>query len=121
MRRLLPASVRVRTTLAAVVIVGLALVGGSRWLVNAHRDAVASDVEAAALLRSDDIASALSDGSLPEVLAAPMEDQTVVQVVGPDGKVVAASSNITGEPPHRRTPRPCTRACFPHGFRAPRW
>lgn len=99
MNRIRAASVRVRTTLAAVVVVGIALVGGAQWLVAAHHRAVANDVEAASVLRSDDIAAALADGSLPDILAAPLEDDTVVQVVGPDGKVLAASSNITGEPP----------------------
>lgn len=99
MSRLRPASVRIRTTLASVVVVGVALVGGAAWLVEAHHHALARDVEATAVLRSDDVAAALADGTLPEVLASPLEDETVVQVVGPDDTVVAASSNITGEHP----------------------
>ncbi len=97
MSRLRPASVRIRTTLASVLVVGVALVSGAAWLVQAHHHALARDVEATAVLRSDDVAAALADGTLPEVLASPLEDETVVQVVGPDGAVVAASSNITGE------------------------
>ncbi|MEO6629521.1 MAG: HAMP domain-containing sensor histidine kinase [Aquihabitans sp.] len=90
---------RIRTTLASVVVVGVALIGGAAWLVEAHHRALARDVEATAVLRSDDVAAALADRTLPEVLASPLEDETVVQVVGPDGAVVAASSNITGEAP----------------------
>jgi signal transduction histidine kinase len=60
---------------------------------------LASDVETTAVLRANDVAAALADGTLRRVLASPLEAETVVQVVGPDGTVTAASSNITGEGP----------------------
>ena len=46
MRRL--ATVRVRITVAAVLVVGAALVAGAFWLVRAHRDGLTSNLETAA-------------------------------------------------------------------------
>ena len=54
MRRL--ATVRVRITAAAVLVVGASLVAGAFWLVRAHRDGITSNLETAARLRSQDIA-----------------------------------------------------------------
>ncbi|MFI5047224.1 MAG: ATP-binding protein [Acidimicrobiia bacterium] len=92
MRRL--ATVRVRVTIAAVVVVGIALAAGAVWLVDAHRASLRHDVESAARLRADEIAAILSDGTFPEVLAVPRGDDNLVQVVDAHGQVVAASAKI---------------------------
>jgi signal transduction histidine kinase len=94
MRRL--ATVRVRITVAAVLIVGAALVAGAFWLVRAHRDGLTANLETAARLRSQDIASTIVDGNFPSVLAVPRGDENLVQVVDANGNVVAASANIPG-------------------------
>lgn len=96
MRRL--ATVRVRITLAAVAVVGLALAVGAVWLVGAQRDALTDNVETAARLRSRDIATTIADGNFPSTLAVPRGDENLVQVVDPSGKVAAESANIEGEP-----------------------
>jgi signal transduction histidine kinase len=92
------ATVRVRITAAAVIIVGAALVAGAFWLVRAHRNALTANLETTARLRSQDIASVISDGVFQHVLAVPRGDENLVQVVDSEGTVVAASRNILGEP-----------------------
>ena len=90
------ATVRVRITVAAVLIVGVTLVGGAVWLVHAHRSELVTNLEAAARLRSEDIAGTIADGNFPAVLAGPRGDENLVQVVDAHGDVVAASRNILG-------------------------
>jgi signal transduction histidine kinase len=92
------ATVRVRITLAAVLVVGLALAAGAVWLVGAQRDALTDNVETAARLRSRDIATTIADGNFPSTLAVPRGDENLVQVVDASGRVVAESANIEGEP-----------------------
>jgi signal transduction histidine kinase len=90
------ATVRVRITAAAVLVVAAALVVGAFWLVRAHRDALTANFETTERLRSQDIASTISDGNFPKVLAAPKGDENLVQVVDDQGDVVASSKNIAG-------------------------
>jgi signal transduction histidine kinase len=90
------ATVRVRITLAAVLVVGAALAAGGAWLVNAHRHSLSANVETAARLRSRDIAATVNDGDFPDVLAVPRGDGNLVQVVDANGRVVAASANLRG-------------------------
>ncbi len=94
MRRL--ATVRVRITLAAVLVVGFAFAAGGMWLVRAQRDSLTSDIETAARLRSRDIAANVDDGDLPDRIAVPRGDENLVQVVDANGDVVASSSNVSG-------------------------
>ena len=91
------ATVRVRVTLAAVMVVGVALAAGGALLVQAHRDSLTQNIETAARLRSRDIASTITDGAFPSKLAVPHGDENLVQVVDASGAVVAASTNIDGE------------------------
>jgi signal transduction histidine kinase len=91
------ATVRVRITAAAVLVVGVALVGGAFWLVRAHREGLTTNIASAARLRSQDIAGAIDDGNIPQRLAAPRGDEYLVQVVDGNGTVVAASVNIPGD------------------------
>lgn len=95
--RLIPgfATVRVRTTLFAVAVVGVALVVASVGLVVALRQSLLEDMRAAAALRAAEIAASLEAGEAP-ALAVPEADEQLVQVIGPDGQVVASSSNVDG-------------------------
>jgi signal transduction histidine kinase len=92
------ATVRVRVTLAAVLVVGVCLAAGGAWIVKAHRASLTENVETAARLRSRDIAATITDGAFPRILAVPRGDENLVQVVDARGRVVAASANIDGEP-----------------------
>jgi signal transduction histidine kinase len=88
------ATVRVRITVAAVLVVGVTLVAGAFWLVRAHRSALTTSIESAARLRSQDIASTIADPNFPPVLAGPRGDENLVQVVDASGAVVAESRNL---------------------------
>jgi signal transduction histidine kinase len=90
------ATVRVRITAAAVLIVGAALVAGAFWLVRAHRDGLTSNLETTARLRSQDIASTVEDGNFPRNFSVQRGDENLVQVVDETGAVVAESDNIIG-------------------------
>jgi signal transduction histidine kinase len=91
------ATVRVRVTIAAVVVVGLALVLGGAVLVHVLRDSLTHDVETAARLRSRDIAATVNGGELSRTLAAARGDDHFAQVVDSNGTVVASSANIQGD------------------------
>jgi signal transduction histidine kinase len=91
------ATVRVRITAAAVLIVGAALVAGAFWLVRAHRDGLTTNLETTARLRSQDVASAVSDGNFTRTFSVPRGDENLVQVVDARGDVVAESDNIVGD------------------------
>jgi signal transduction histidine kinase len=91
------ATVRVRITAAAVIVVGAALVVGSFWLVHAHRSTLTKNLETTARLRSQDIAAAVDDGDFRNPLAVPRGDENLVQVVDGNGVVVDASANIPGD------------------------
>ena len=58
-------TVRVRTTVAATVLVGLALLAGGIALVVAMRNALTDEVRSAARVRADDTAAALEAGTPP--------------------------------------------------------
>ncbi|MPZ97135.1 MAG: HAMP domain-containing protein [Propionibacteriales bacterium] len=92
------ASVRVRTTLAAVLVVAIALAVGATALVLLLREALTDSVESAAETRTEQIVQALDAGSdeLPGVIAE--DDEEVVQVLDESGSIVAASPNIAGDP-----------------------
>ena len=90
---------RVRTTLAATLIVAIALSVGSAILVWRFRQSLDNNRRNAAIARAADIASLASSGRLPAVLGLPNEDATYAQVIDGQGRVIAASANIAGEPP----------------------
>ena len=92
------ATVRVRITVAAVLVVGVALAVGGIWLVRAQRQSLTDNVGTTATLRSRDIALTVADGDFPDVLAVPRGDENLVQVVDATGRVVASSANIRGAP-----------------------
>ena len=92
MRRL--ATVRVRVTIGAVVVVAIALVAGGAWLVRAQRNSLTNDIETTARLRAHDVAATVADGGPATSLAVPRGDENLVQVVDPKGDIVAASNNI---------------------------
>lgn len=93
--------VRVRTTVTAVVAVGLALVVGAVALVWTMRDRLLDDAREVTALRAAEIATALEAGDQP-ALAVAEADEQLVQVVGHDGVVLAASDNVDGLPPVAR-------------------
>jgi signal transduction histidine kinase len=96
------ASIRARTTLAAVVIVGLALAVSAMSLVALLHDSLIDGLDESAEVLVDDITARLSAGSLPEVIPVPGgadDDDVIIQVVDARREVVAASENYLRRPP----------------------
>jgi signal transduction histidine kinase len=91
-------SVRMRTTIAATVVVGLGLVVGSTVLLLALRHALVSNADELSRARADELATQAASGTLrPEV--TDIGDDGLAQVVSPDGRVLAASSGLAGRGP----------------------
>ena len=91
-------TVRVKTTAAAVLVVGVAILLGGLVLVGTLRDTLVADARAATELRAEEVAEAIEAGERP-ALAIGEADEQLIQVLGPDGDVVASSSNVEGLPP----------------------
>ncbi|MGQ0434578.1 MAG: sensor histidine kinase [Microthrixaceae bacterium] len=95
-------SVRVRTTVAATLVVGLALLIASGALLGVLRRSLEDNVETSARLRAEDVTALLESGSAPEEISVeekPEEDLSLVQVIDADGQVRVSSDNVAGEPP----------------------
>jgi signal transduction histidine kinase len=90
--------VRVRTTIGATAVVGVALVVGSLILVGVLRRDLRSSVDRTAKLRARDVAALLSSGTPPTDLPVDGEESSLVQVLDGRGRVVASSGNVAGEP-----------------------
>jgi signal transduction histidine kinase len=88
-------SVRVRTTLAAGLVVGLALIVASVALVVLLGRSLTANVRDGALSRAVEVAAA--DGSGLDLDAGEPDDE-FVQVLDADGRVVASSANVAGHP-----------------------
>ncbi len=104
------ATVRVRITVAALVVVGTALLLGGVLLVRAQRASLTHNVENAVSLRARDIVTGLSNGEIPRLLAVPRGEDNLVQVVDDRGRVVASSKNLAGDPRISRV------KADPHGY-----
>jgi signal transduction histidine kinase len=90
--------VRWRTTGTAVVVAGAALLVAGIALVLTLRHTLTEQVRDDALLRADEVATAI-EADAPELpLAVGDAEDVVIQVLGPDGSVTDASSNVAGEP-----------------------
>ncbi|QYG91358.1 HAMP domain-containing protein [Iamia sp. SCSIO 61187] len=89
-------SIRVRTTLGATAVVGVALVVAGVLVVLLLRRNLTASVDAAADLRVEDLVVALEDGRAPAELVAGDGDEVLVQVVAEDGRVLAASEDLAG-------------------------
>jgi signal transduction histidine kinase len=93
--------VRVRTTIAATALVGLALLAGGVALVSAMRDALTDEVRDVARARAADTVAALEAGTDPSFVAAGLDqddDDAFIQILDADGDVVAASPLVGGDP-----------------------
>jgi signal transduction histidine kinase len=88
-------SVRVRTTAAAVGVLGVALLLAGVALVAGLHLALGRDLRAAATLRADEVARSVDAGA---DLSPVLTGADAVQILGPDGDVIAASPRLTGRP-----------------------
>jgi signal transduction histidine kinase len=90
-----PRSVRVRTTAAAVGVLGVALLLAGIALVAGLHLALSRDMRAGATLRAAEVARSVDSGAdlSPELVGA-----DAVQVLGSAGEVLAASPQVAGRP-----------------------
>jgi signal transduction histidine kinase len=95
-------TLRLRTTLAALVVVGVAMAVGAVVLVAVLRGALTRELEATTRLRATEVAAALEAGTRPDRLAVGDAEDLLVQVVGEHGEVVRSSPNVAGLPPVAR-------------------
>ncbi|WRZ89951.1 ATP-binding protein [Streptomyces sp. NBC_01007] len=96
-RRLWPGSVRARATLGATAVVALALTAASFALLGTLHANLQRSAKEAATEQADKVGRLAAQGRLPDLLpVAPGAD--FIQVVDADGRVVAASQNLTGRP-----------------------
>jgi signal transduction histidine kinase len=96
--RAITGSIRWRVTVAAVAVVGAALVAGSvAMLAFLHRE---SDhrIRSAARLRAQEIAAVIRAGETPRTLAVDDEEEVLIQILDRGGVVVASSPNMAGRP-----------------------
>lgn len=96
-------SLRAKATLVGVLAVGAALSLGAVGLVAELRASMTEGIEVTARTQLDDVASLLRVGSLPTQLPAGRGD-TLTQVVGSDGKVLAWSSPALSSAPITKVP-----------------
>lgn len=103
LRRLLRAfsSVRARTTLVGVAVVGVALAAGAIGLTSLLRSAMTEGVETTARAQLNDVVSLLHLGQLPAQLPSGRGD-TFTQVVSANGKVLATSATLLATTPISR-------------------
>lgn len=93
--RPLRGSVRFRLTALATVIVAVVLLGVALALAAVQTDLLVDQLDDRLTQRADDLASLVRTGSLPAVLGG-VDDDTVSQIVAPDGRVLAASPALDG-------------------------
>jgi signal transduction histidine kinase len=92
-------SVRGRTTLAAILVVGIALAAGVVVLLVVVRRSLVANIDGGLRIRAGVVAAAASRGEALNVLPGSNGDSSFVQITDTSGTVLAASPNIEGEPP----------------------
>jgi signal transduction histidine kinase len=98
----LVASVRGRSAVAAVLVVGLALAAGAALLFYVLQRQLLHGLDAAATVRAGEVATRLvagGEGGLDAALKAAAREGQLVQVVDPAGRVVASSSGRPDQEP----------------------
>ena len=93
-------TLRARVTLLSTVAVAAVLVLTGIAIVEVQRRQLVSHLDAALGRRADDLANSFANSQASD---APRDlggdDDSLVQIVGPNGMVIAASHNILGDPP----------------------
>lgn len=93
------ASIRVRTTLAATLVVGVAAIVAGLVLVQVLRATLTHNLDALAKVRASDVATLMRSGTLRDTIPSAFEETSLVQVVDPAGHVIASSANLQGQSP----------------------
>ncbi|MFG2000725.1 sensor histidine kinase [Spirillospora sp. NPDC048911] len=91
-------TVRMRLTLTAVVIVGVALAAAGLILVNVLSTTLTGEVRSAARVRATDIAAQLTAGARSPALTVTDSEEELIQILDRNGVVTSASANMAGRP-----------------------
>jgi signal transduction histidine kinase len=91
--------IRVRTAGAACIVLAVALIVAGTILVVVMRRHLVEGVEDATRTREDDVAALLRHERVPANLKLPSNDDSIVQVVAADGRVLVSSSGLEGSRP----------------------
>ena len=89
-------TVRAGTTALATVIVAITLAFGAIALLAVLRGTLIDEVAEAARLQALEVARQIESGRQPNLEVAGSDEQ-LIQVVGPDGSVLASSRNVAGD------------------------
>lgn len=92
-------SIRVRTTGAAVLIVGVTLIVASVAMVILLERSLRANVRDTALIRAEAIANELASGDGSSSITSVESDEEFVQVMDANGAIVGTSHNLVGEGP----------------------
>ncbi|BDX29493.1 two-component sensor histidine kinase [Mycobacterium antarcticum] len=90
-------TVRAGTTAAATAIVAVALIVGATTLIVTLRETLINDVADSARGQAQQVVDQLESGQPPTVQVAGSDEQ-LIQVLTPEGAVLASSSNVAGAP-----------------------
>lgn len=88
-----------RTTLATTAVLAICLVLGGFTFVTRLRSSLIGNVQEAAQLRAQDIATTLASGATLQEIAVRDQEGSFVQVMDPEGRVLLSSRNVEGEGP----------------------
>ncbi len=91
-------SLRVRVTLAAALVSGVSLTAAAGLLVLSLSGGLVAGLDDTARTRARDAAAALADGDVASAVSGPGGD-SLVQLLAPDGSVLAASPGLAGRGP----------------------
>jgi signal transduction histidine kinase len=91
-------TVRVRTTAAAVIVVGIALVIAAVATVTLLRRSLTDDVRTAGRVQAETVGGLLQAGTPTDEIPVGDQEEEFVQVVDESGRVTASSANLAGEP-----------------------
>ena len=82
-------------TLAVLIV----LVGASVALVLTQRNVLTAELDESLSARLDDVEALVASGGTSPVLSVGGDEDTVVQVVDQQGRVLASTANVEGQPP----------------------
>src|SRR5947208_12520160 len=94
-------SVRARTAAASVLVVGAGVLAAGVAVTTLLHRSLVSDTDRSALHRAQDVAALVEAGALPSQLPIPADpdnDELLVQVTDPEGRIVSASDRMAGVP-----------------------
>jgi len=102
-------SVRARTAAASVLVVGAGVLAAGVAVTSLLHRSLIADTDRAALHRAQDVAALIAGGDLPDSLPVPADpdnDELLVQVTDPSGRIVSASILMADAPLMMAGPAP---------------